>query len=31
MQKNALVDIDLWKEDMLNQLKKNVVDLGILS
>ena len=23
MQKNALVDIDLWKEDMLNQLKKN--------
>ena len=27
MQKNALVDIDLWKEDMLNQLKKNKSDI----
>tara|TARA_B110000211_G_scaffold180429_1_gene204201 strand:- start:1733 stop:4291 length:2559 start_codon:yes stop_codon:yes gene_type:complete len=27
MQKNALVDIDLWKEDMLNQLKKNKADV----
>ena len=27
MQKNALVDIDLWKDDMLTELKKNKSDI----